>query len=297
MIPDDNIRLAAFDWLQEQTIAHGDSLPRTLLENGFIYRGHRITLIGPQGIWKPRIMQLPISITTIPGGQYEDGATADGGWQYKYRGRDPFHTANVGLREVMKQKKPLIYFFRIIPGFYVPQWPVYIIQDNMADLSFTMIIEDKIKRIEGVEVDSEEPLDGRKYKTVHTIIRLHQRSFREKVMLAYKNQCSLCRLRHRELLDAAHIIADKDDEGEPIIQNGLSLCKIHHAAFDKHFLGITPDFIVKVRQDILDETDGPMLKHGIQSLNDQRLLLPSSRRDWPDKDRLAQRFDVFRKRA
>ena len=208
---------------------------------------------------------------------------------------DLFHPVNVGLREVMKQKKPLIYFFRIIPGFYVPQWPVYLIQDNMADLSFTMVIEDKIKRIVSVDIDSEETIDGGKYKTVSAIIRLHQRSFREKVILAYKNQCSLCRLRHRELLDAAHIIADKEDQGEPIIQNGLSLFKIHHAAFDQHFLGITPDFVVKVRQDLLDETDGPMLKYGIQTLNNNKLMLPSSRRDWPDRERLAQRFDIFEK--
>ena len=83
MIYDDNIRLAAFGWLQEQTIIRGDSLSRSLLEKGFVYRGHRITLIGPQGIWKPRLMHLPISITTIPGSQYEDGAAPGGGWQYK----------------------------------------------------------------------------------------------------------------------------------------------------------------------------------------------------------------------
>jgi len=78
------------------------------------------------------------------------------------------------------------------------------------------------------------------------------------------------------------------------IENGLSLCKIHHAAFDKHILGISPDFIIKVRQDIREETDGPMLKYGIQSLNENKIILPSSQRDWPDRNRLAQRFDAFR---
>ncbi len=39
---------------------------------------------------------------------------------------------------VMRQKKPLIYFFGIIPGVYVPQWPVFLTQDNMANLNFTL---------------------------------------------------------------------------------------------------------------------------------------------------------------
>ena len=38
--------------------------------------------------------------------------------------------------------------------------------------------------------------------------------------------------------------------------NVLSLCKIHHAAYDKNILGISPDYQVKVRIDILDEVDG-----------------------------------------
>ena len=35
--------------------------------------------------------------------------------------------------------------------------------------------------------------------------RLHQRGFRERVLAAYREQCALCRLHHRELLDAAHV--------------------------------------------------------------------------------------------
>ncbi len=138
MPPDSSIRLAAFDWLHEQTTIHGDNLPRTLLEQGFAYLGNRITLLGARGIWKPKLMQLPLSITTVPNSPYDDGAFSDGSWQYKYRGTNPNHPDNVGLREVMRQKKPLIYFFGITPGVYVPQWPVFLTQDNMASLSFTL---------------------------------------------------------------------------------------------------------------------------------------------------------------
>ncbi len=294
MVKDDNIRAAAFEWLQEQTLLYGDALPRDILEKGFVSQGHQITLLGPKGIWKPKVMQLPISITTAPHGHYDDGAVADGSWHYKYRGSNPYHKDNVGLREAMRLKKPLIYFFGIVPGAYVPQWPVYLVKDNMEQLSFTLVIEDDIQRIFPDEPDPVE-MYKRNYKTVSTIIRLHQRSFRERVMMAYKNQCSLCRLKHEELLDAAHIIADKEDCGDPFVTNGLSLCKIHHAAFDKHILGVTPDFTIKIRRDILQEADGPMLKHGIQSLENRQIILPGSKKDWPDRDRLAERYEVFKR--
>ncbi len=58
------IRLATFDWLKEQTVAFGDVLPRELLPKGFEFQGERVPLVAPQGIFKPRIMDLPLSITT-----------------------------------------------------------------------------------------------------------------------------------------------------------------------------------------------------------------------------------------
>ena len=56
------------------------------------------------------------------------------------------------------------------------------------------------------------------------------------------------RLRHQELLEAAHIVADRDPEGEPKVRNGLALCKLHHAAFDCHIIGVNPDYRVEDRR-------------------------------------------------
>ena len=95
--------------------------------------------------------------------------------------------------------------------------------------------------------------------------RLHQRAFRERVLDAYQHQCAFCRFRHQELLDAAHIVRT-EPQGTPVVENGLSLCKLHHAAFDRYFLGVRPDYVVQVRADVLEEKDGPTLVHGIQAL-------------------------------
>jgi putative restriction endonuclease len=286
------IRLAAFSWLEEQCRIYDDVLPRKVLELGFPFQGEYITLMGQTGIWKPRQMQLPISITTTINSPYSD-KPGDKYIGYSYRGTDPGHRDNVGLRICMQKQIPLIYFFAVMPGKYIASWPTYIIADNIQQLTFTAAVDEaRIAFNQNVQEDAEAYI-RRGYITSNVKVRIHQRTFRERVLYAYQTQCALCRLRHRELLDAAHIIADSEEQGEPLVSNGLSLCKIHHAAFDKNIIGITPDYTIKIRQDILEETDGPMLKYGIQSLENHRLILPLHKKDWPDRERLEQRYGEF----
>lgn len=74
-------------------------------------------------------------------------------------------------------------------------------------------------------------------------------------------------------IDAAHIIPDHDEAGIAAVRNGMSLCKIHHAAYDCNILGIRPDLFVEIRSDLLHEIDGPMLQHGLQERHGQRLMV------------------------
>lgn len=37
--------------------------------------------------------------------------------------------------------------------------------------------------------------------------------------------------------------------------NGLALRTLHHAAFDRHVLGVRPDLKVEIRLDVLEEED------------------------------------------
>jgi len=118
--------------------------------------------------------------------------------------------------------------------------------------------------------------------------------FRARVLAAYESRCALCQLRHVELLDAAHIVPDGQPNGDPVVPNGLALCKIHHAAYDRNILGVRPDLVIEIRHDVLDEIDGPMLRHGLQEMNGLLLTVPSARRSQPDRLRLEQRYAQFR---
>lgn len=297
---DSTIRSAAFDWLTEQVDLHGDVLPREILEEGFEFRGERITLLGPSGIWKPRILDLPISITSTPRGPYADRHGEDGLLLYKYRGTDPKHRDNRGLREVMRRRLPLIYFFGIIPGRYLAVWPIFIVGDDPAGLDFTVAVDDAnhVDLVGGEPAVSEnEAMIRRRYVTTIVRRRLHQRTFRERVLDAYRRECSFCHFRHDELLDAAHIAADSTPEGEPRISNGLALCRLHHAAFDRHFVGLRPDLTLSVRPDLLAEVDGPTLVHGIQSLQGQPIGLPRSSSQRPDLSLVEARYAEFEELA
>jgi putative restriction endonuclease len=65
---DRRVRVAAFQWLRSQAEVHGEILSRSILAEGFEFDGIRVPLLGPQGIFKPRVMAYPLSITTAPHG-------------------------------------------------------------------------------------------------------------------------------------------------------------------------------------------------------------------------------------
>lgn len=291
------VRLAAFDWLRAEMDRQGDDvLPRTLLSEGLRVDGQRVPLVGPQGIFKPRLCELPLSITTAPNGPYLD-RVEDDVLRYAYRGRDIQHPDNVGLRTAMMRRTPLIYFHGVSRGKYVASMPVYVIEDNPAALEFGVQVDDRLNlgAASGDDRVAEDRDAARRgYVTATVLRRLHQRSFRERVLRAYQGQCSLCRLRHHELLDAAHIVADADDQGDPIVTNALALCKLHHAAFDRYFIAVRPDYIIEVRRSILDEQDGPMLVHGLKEMHGATIGLPRSPAQHPDPKRLEWRYDRFR---
>lgn len=304
---DAQVRLAAFRFLEEQTRLapeHG-ALPRKVLERGFDYEGQRVPLMGPQGIFKPRLCrEIPISITTVPVVEgetrpYDDAFGDDGLLRYRYRGTNPSHVDNVGLRLAMRRQVPLIYFHGVVPGLYVAEWPVYIVGDDPAHLTFTVSVDDRRFASLGSvgQLESEEAEIRRRYATRLFQQRLHQREFRERVVRAYQHHCAVCRLRRDELLEAAHIVADADPLGVPTVSNGVALCTLHHAAFDTHLIGIRPDYVVVVRKDVLDDKDGPMLIHGLQGFHGSRLLVPRRPTSQPDRHLLEERYAHFRRLA
>ena len=74
--------------------------------------------------------------------------------------------------------------------------------------------------------------------------------------------------------------------------NGLSLCTIHHRAYDQDLVGVDPDFNVHVARRLLDDEDGPMLEL-LKTFHGGRLELPRREVARPDRELLAERFERF----
>lgn len=291
---DGRVRAAAMAWLRRRCTPADPVVRRAELLD-FHFEGRRFPLIDNQlGIRKPRELPAALSILTTYSADrgrapYEDGLGPDGLLRYKYQGTDPGLYTNVGLRRAFELGVPLIWFFGVQPGLYLPFHPVWIDADEPDRLQVAVAID----RAQRAAAGAASPIE-RAYARRISRQRLHQPVFRERVIQAYETSCAMCRLRHGALLDAAHIIPDREERGIPAVSNGLALCKIHHAAYDANILGIRPDMVVQVRTDILAEIDGPMLEHGLQGMHDVALTIPRRRADRPDPAAIDERYERFR---
>src|SRR3954466_9726603 len=201
---------------------------------------------------------------------------------YAFMGQTPDAADNRWLREAFENRIPIIYFLGIAPGRYQAILPTFISGGGGPALRarWTFGAPD-LETLAAPETVLE-----RRYALRAVKQRLHQASFREAVITAYNGRCSLSGLPESLLLDAAHIVADNDEEfGQPIVPNGIPLSKIHHAAFDAHLIGIDPDYRLHVAERLLVQKDGPMLE-ALKHLNGGTIHFPARTKDRPDQDRL-----------
>jgi putative restriction endonuclease len=296
------LRLAAFQHLKVLMDVK-PYLTSDDLSSGFQLNGERVPLVNPQrGIFKPKAAKYLLSIRTVfpvPGRRvwyddqrevhsqiYKGSELVD----YSFMGSDPNAADNRWLREAWEARIPIIYFLGIAPRRYQPIVPTFVADWQSSALKALLTFAPPEA---GVLTAPETPAE-RRYALRQVKQRLHQASFREAVIAAYDGRCALSGLPEAMLLDAAHIVPDTDEKlGQPVVQNGLPLSKIHHAAFDAHLIGIDPDYRIHVSQRLLDTRDGPMLE-ALKALHGGRMRDPLRPRDLPERDRLAIRFERFK---
>ena len=295
---DERLRLSALAFLRTVQLRTGGPI-RFEDVSGFMFEGQRVPLMDIQrGIRKPRVLDAALSFRTVFASRpdqrpYADERGLDGYQRYKWRGTDFHHPENVALRRAMERRLPLIWFQGIAQGLYLPLFPVWLVGEEPAQHQFVVALDLEQMHTWGGSDDGAVIELRRAYADRVVRERLHQPVFRAQVLAAYESRCALCRLRHRELLDAAHIRSDALG-GEPVVTNGIAMCKIHHAAFDSLLMAVRPDYGIEVRHDILGEEDGPTLRHAVQGLHGSRIELPRQRAARPSPDLLEERYERFR---
>lgn len=292
---DEALRTTCFSQLAVLCAELGDDLPyEGGLDRGFTFGGRRVPYLNrQQGIFRAAVQRgaAALSVQTSARSPYDDRETADG-FEYAYRGTDPDHRDNRALRAAYELGAPIVYFVATRLGWYRPIFPCFVVRDDPRALR--VLIQPggwrgPVEEREPAIVD--DPLE-RTYLVRATKVRLHQARFRGRVLPAYGDQCAICRLKEIRLLDAAHIVGDLEARGEPTVPNGVSLCSIHHRAFDHDLVGIDPQYTVRISRRLLEEDDGPMLDL-LKDAHEQQLFVPRSAALKPDRERLAERYDRF----
>jgi putative restriction endonuclease len=287
------VRAAALAWLQDITLGGTVPVTREQLANDFRVAGQRFPLVDRgRGIRKPAGWHAALSIMTALGRPYADDEGPDGLHRYKLRRDQRGSRENQSLRSALRDQVPLIWFYGVAPGVFNAIFPIWLTAEEPGDDQFVLALTEDQR---SVQPSSPVEETFRRYLIAETKRRLHQPVFASQVMLAYETRCAVCRIGHRELLDAAHIIPDTAPRGLPIVTNGLALCKIHHAAYDRNILGIRPDYVIEIHHRLLNEIDGPMLRHGLQDHHAKPLMqVPRRRAELPDPTRLEERYAQFR---
>lgn len=278
--------------LSERLVSTDGTLTRAELSDFAVGPAERRRLIdSSRGIWNPRDLRATLAIVSSPNGPYADQELDGGLFRYDYRAGS-LAGDNTKLRRAYELSLPLILLRKIAAGVFMPIYPVYVLHDDQDRRQFILALDDSLRLLR----DPLNPTaDERRYAERMVRQRLHQPEFRARVLRAYEARCAVCSLRHPRLLDAAHIVSDVETLGQAIVPNGLSLCKIHHAAYDANLMGITPDLTVRINDDLLREVDGPMLEHGLKEMHGTVLTTPRRRSDQPDRARLDLRYQLFLK--
>ena len=123
-------------------------------------------------------------------------------------GTNPNAADNQWLRAAYENRIPVIYFLGIAPGRYQAIVPVYVAGWDAKALKARIVFGAPDQQ----ELVAPQDVQERRYALRTVKQRLHQASFREAVISAYRGRCSLSGLPEKRLLDAAHIIPDANEQ-------------------------------------------------------------------------------------
>ena len=278
-IEDDSIRLAALSRVAELRALWGDAIPESEIAQGFRLGTELILLKGPQGIFKPRqLTDGPLTIMSTLVSRYEDELLEEANvLRYDYAPPSREHE-NRGLKALMAEGKPVILLKQVKakprPEYLIVA-PLFVEGFDDGARQFTLSTRADVTR----RTDTQEAVVLREIQraygqtTVQT--RLHQAYFRRDVLTVHRNRCCVCELRVRPLLQGAHIVPDSDALGVPSVQNGLSLCALHHAAYDRRIIRIKADYTIKVEQEWV-RTDDAFAERSLAAFDGHRIVLPNA---------------------
>ena len=297
---DDDVRSSCFAALDVLQAQYGPELPYAALAEGFVFRGRKVPFMNrAYGIYRAAGVQRGPAALSVNSAfaqrRYQDEGTEDG-VLYRYQDGPIDNHFNSWLRNACVFDVPLVYFIGTRTNWYRAEYPAFVEHDFPEERTVLISFGEMRGPLDEREPVHIESVIERRYVVRTVKQRIHQAQFRGAVLPAYRDRCGICSLKELRLLDAAHITADAEEHGQPLISNGISLCSIHHRAFDQHIVGVDSDYRVHVSRRLLDEDDGPMLEL-LKGFHAEPLTVPRAASARPDRARRAERFEQFLERS
>lgn len=132
-------------------------------------------------------------------------------------------------------------------------------------------------------------------KVIAQITRTYRaHDFRSRVLGAYGHRCAFCGVQ-LNLVDAAHIVPVADDASTDETSNGIALCKLHHAAFDRNLLSINEGYQIELSQRQSTQLHMENRHGGLPAFRKNlkpAIILPHDRRDYPARQYLARAREI-----
>ncbi len=299
--PAAEIRTAAAIAIENLVRQQGDIVPWSAIAVGFKIGSERVLFANQvRGIFKPSQLNdgAPLSIkSTRPSragraAAYDDEFIEDGMLHYKFQGDDPNNADNQLLKQAYQLQLPLIYFSGLADAVYQVFYPVVVDRIDIKCMEARMVWKNNDATPDSRDFVLNDPQPSFGRRTAAN--QLHYARFRANVLSAYGFRCAFSKLHIGSLLKATSIIADADKFGVSAINNSICMSVLHKAAFDAHLIGVNPKGVVQVGR-LLHEPKHAMLLGQLSSSlsSNQTIHLPKSRKLWPNRDCLNERFKQF----
>ena len=123
---------------------------------------------------------------------------------------------------------------------------------------------------------------------IKTENKIRQPGFRRAIMRIYDYTCAVCRLQiltldGESVTEAAHIVPFKVSKNDDV-RNGISLCKLHHWAFDRYLISVDESYNVIVSKLMTERGPAEWM---LKTLYGKAILLPKQKELYPAQDALA----------
>ncbi len=235
--------------------------------------------------------------------------TSDGFWHYQMKlGFESLLAAKVKIRTASTIRETVEYAYfddelweilenpqsrTVLTHVLIDSWFSERTQDieQLLQINAFAELQNQLQRTGGKVYKPEELEDEQT-----TIVR--DAAFRKIVVSTYNYGCAFCGLQildslGQNIVDGAHIKPFSlfcDDR----INNGLSLCKNHHWAFDRYWFTIDADYCIIVSDRIREVS--PNAK-AMREFGGQRIILPTQVLYYPRQDSLQWHREEFSRRA